>query len=91
MGAPPNVGVAPGNGPGFYFAEPDRLFWRYYFAGQALAGLVASPEARREVRALAADIERLEDDVRAELALEAADALLARLEGEEGENPGGSP
>lgn len=48
--------------------QPDRAFWRYYFAGQALAGCLATDNT------LGRD---------ADLAVKAADALLAALEAEE--------
>ena len=50
-------------------ATPSRTFWRYYFAGQALAGVCANPDAiggsGRHAVAIAAGI---------------ADDLIARLE-----------
>ena len=50
-----------------------RDFWRYYFAGQALAGQAARPEWAGP------DSSRR----RAEIAFDYADALLAKLENEE--------
>lgn len=68
------------------FAIP-REVWRYYFAGQALAGLCANPEKMKESEEIAVlnfqeGKEVSHKDVLAHFAEEAADALLAALEKE---------
>lgn len=56
--------------------EPDRTFWRYYFAGQALGGYIASyahPQSTGQPTSEGA----------AAAAEAYAEALLAKLESEE--------
>lgn len=59
-------------------SEDDRrTYWRYYFAGQALAGLMANSDWTKAHQ----DEMRWEPEVDAECAVAQADALLALLEG----------
>lgn len=65
-------------------APSARKWWRYYFAGQLMAALLTAKEPRDVSTILARDDNpRTSDDVLAEWATTAADALLAKLESEE--------